>query len=165
MGKATAIQYGNGSAGRGSGTSFASPVIAGSVASLWQAFPELPAKDLVHRIRMSGHRSMRPDVSYGFGTPNMLYAYYAVTQVPAGIPPGLLEIWPNPAEDLVRIRVPETGPGEALVRLYDLNGRTTLSHTMGLPGELVLPGSLRNGLYILEVQTYGRVYRGRLLIQ
>ncbi len=41
MGKATGIQSSNGGLARGNGTSFASPVMAGSVASLWQAFPDL----------------------------------------------------------------------------------------------------------------------------
>ena len=39
MGRRTGLQYRDGTAGRGNGTSFASPVMAGSVAALWQAFP------------------------------------------------------------------------------------------------------------------------------
>jgi serine protease AprX len=163
MGRATAIQYGNGDAGRGNGTSFASPVMAGSAACLWQAFPELPARELIYRIRWSGHRSMRPDMNYGFGTPNMMYAYYSITQVPAGSVPGRLELWPNPVRDRVRIRIPEPVSGYPLVRLYDLRGTVTLSLQMELPGELDLPESLPGGVYILEVRTSGHIYRGRLL--
>jgi serine protease AprX len=163
MGRATAIQYGNGDAGRGNGTSFASPVMAGSAACLWQAFPELPARELIYRIRWSGHRSMRPDMNYGFGTPNMMYAYFSITQVPAGSAPGRLELWPNPVRDRVRIRIPEPVSGYPLVRLYDLRGTVTLSLQMELPGELDLPESLPGGVYILEVRTSGHIYRGRLL--
>jgi hypothetical protein len=163
MGSATAIQYGNGDAGRGNGTSFASPVMAGSAACLWQAYPELPARELIYRIRWSGHRSLRPDVNYGFGTPNMMYAYYNITQVPAGSVAGRMELWPNPVSDRVRIRIPEPVSGLPVVRLYDLRGTLTLSLQTELPGELNLPESLPGGVYILEVRTSGHIYRGRLL--
>ena len=118
---------------------------------------------LIYRIRWSGHRSMRPDMNYGFGTPNMMYAYYSITQVPAGSAPGRLELWPNPVRDRVRIRIPEPASGYPLVRLYDLRGTVTLSLQMELPGELDLPESLPGGVYILEVRTSGHIYRGRLL--
>lgn len=165
MGKATAIQYWNGDAGRGNGTSFASPVMAGSVACLWQAFPELPARELISQVRWSGHRSWHPDANYGFGTPNMMYAYHTITQVPTGIVPGKMELWPNPASRGVRIRIPEPGQVQPLVRLYDLRGSIALSRQMELPGELILPESLPRGIYILEVRTTGQIYRSRLLKQ
>jgi serine protease AprX len=163
MGRATAIQLGNGDAGRGNGTSFASPVMAGSVACLWQAFPELPAQELISRIRWSGHRSTRPDINYGFGTPNMMYAYHTITEVPAGTAPGRMELWPNPVSDRVWIRIPEPGPGYPMVRLYDLRGSVSLAGPLELPGELILPESLPGGVYILEVRTGRHIYRGRIL--
>lgn len=43
MGQNTAIQNTDGQIAANSGTSFASPVLAGMAASLWQAFPDAPA--------------------------------------------------------------------------------------------------------------------------
>jgi subtilisin family serine protease len=161
MGERTGIQYRDGRLARGNGTSFASPVMAGSVATLWQAFPELPARDLIHMIRQSGHRSLNPDSNYGFGTPNMLHAYHSITRTPVKMDMGALEVWPNPARDLIRIRIPETG--EQQVRLYDLSGRIAFSHQLYLPGEMELPSSLPGGIYIMEVRTSGYIYRSRIL--
>jgi subtilisin family serine protease len=161
MGSRTGIQYRDGRLGRGNGTSFASPVMAGSVASLWQAFPDLPARDLIHMIRQSGHRSMNPDSFYGFGTPNMLRAYHSITRTPVRMDLGEIELWPNPARDLIRIRIPETG--EQRVLLYDLSGRMVYSQQMHLPGEMELPGSLPGGIYMIEIRTRGSIYRSRLL--
>lgn len=163
MGYRTGIQYHDGRLVRGNGTSFASPVMTGSVASLWQAFPDLPARDLIHMIRQSGHRSLNPDSNYGFGTPNMMHAYHSITRTPVSMKAGVLEIWPNPASDRIRIRIPEEGEQE--LRLYDLNGRIALSRTMYLPGELHIPGGLPEGIYILEIMTTEGVYRSRLLKQ
>lgn len=163
MGYRTGIQYRDGRLVRGNGTSFASPVMAGSVASLWQAFPELPARELIHMIRHSGHRSLNPDSNFGFGTPNMMYAYHSITRTPLSMKPGALELWPNPARDRIRIRIPEEGEQE--VRLYDLKGRMALSRNMHLPGEMGLPPGLPEGIYIVVVRTAAGVYRSRLLKQ
>jgi len=161
MGERTGAQYRDGRLTRGNGTSYASPVMAGSVATLWQAFPDIPASELIHMIRQSGHRSMNPDSHYGFGTPNMLHAYHSITRTPAKMILGAIEIWPNPAREQIMIRIPETG--EQQVQLYDLSGRTAYSRNVHLPGELELPNSLSEGIYIIEIRTSGNIYRSRLL--
>ncbi len=163
MGKASGMQHRNGGTIRSNGTSFSSPVMAGSVAALWQAFPELPARELIHRIRQSGHRSMNPDASYGFGIPNMLRAYYTLTRVTERFLTGRMEVWPNPAREHITIRIPESG--EQQVRIYDLNGRVACSLQMQLPGEMELPPGLVSGIYIIEIRTTGNIYRSRLLKQ
>ncbi len=163
MGKATGIQYKNGGLARGNGTSFSSPVMAGSVACLWQAFPELPALEMIHMIRQSGDRHMNPDATYGFGIPNMLRSYHAITRVPARFSPGEMEIWPNPARESVMIRIPETGRQE--VSLYDLSGRIAYMIQMELPGMMELPGTLGSGIYIIEIRTSDYSYRSRLIKQ
>jgi hypothetical protein len=137
--------------------------MAGSVAALWQAFPELPARELIHRIRQSGHRSMNPDASYGFGTPNILHAYHTLTRVPERFKTGKMEVWPNPARENITIRIPESG--EQQVRIYDLNGRVAFSLQMQLPGEMKLPPVLVSGIYIIEIRTTRNIYRSRLLKQ
>ena len=163
MGRATGIQHRSGGLARGNGTSFSSPVMAGSVAALWQAFPDLPARELIHRIRQSGHRSMNPDANYGFGTPNLLHAYHTLTLVPERFKSGKMEVWPNPAREHITIRIPESG--EQQVRIYDLNGRVACSLQMQLPGEMKLPPTLVSGIYIIEIRTSGNIYRSRLLKQ
>jgi len=163
MGRASGIQHRGGEFARGNGTSYASPVMAGSVAALWQAFPELSAIDLMLKIRQSAHRTERPDDNYGFGTPNMLYAYHTITRIPARFSAGTMEVWPNPARQRIMIKISESG--EQLVRIYDLNGRLVSSQQVQLPGEMELPPSLSSGIYIIEIRTEGYIYRSRLLRQ
>jgi subtilisin family serine protease len=54
------------------GTSFSSPIMCGMVACLWQACPELTAKEI---IRRSGDRAVFPDNIYGYGIPDLWKAY------------------------------------------------------------------------------------------
>ncbi len=163
MGVASGLQSLSGGLARGSGTSFASPILAGSVASLWQAYPELPALEMIRTVYESGHLSQQPDTLFGYGIPNFARAYWSVTRVPAHFEPGRLELYPNPASDRVMLKLPGEVPGIHRLRIFDMSGKLVRSVETELPGEVPLPSSLRPGFYILEVRTAGAVYRSRLI--
>lgn len=65
----------HGSQGKGNGTSFASPIMCGMIACLWQACPTLTAKEVIELVRQSGDRAAYPDNVYGYGIPDMWSAY------------------------------------------------------------------------------------------
>ncbi|MCX7834905.1 MAG: S8 family peptidase [bacterium] len=55
----------------GSGTSFATPIIAGACATLLSANPNLAPMDLIRLLRQSAHQSTNPDTFLGWGIPNI----------------------------------------------------------------------------------------------
>lgn len=57
------------------GTSFSSPIMCRMVACLWQACPELTAKEIIELVRRSGDRAVFPDNIYGYGIPDLWKAY------------------------------------------------------------------------------------------
>ncbi len=65
----------DGNQGRANGTSFASPILCGMVACLWQACPTLTAKEVIELVRRSGDRADCPDNIYGYGIPDVWKAY------------------------------------------------------------------------------------------
>ncbi len=149
----------------GSGTSFSSPVLAGSVASLWQAYPDVSAREMIRWVRQSGDRSLNPDATFGFGIPDMARTYWNITSVPAGIKPGRLELYPNPADSWIRVRLPGQESGFHEIRLYDMSGRTVLVREADLSTEIPLPASLQRGVYLIEIRTGEGTYRGRFIKQ
>lgn len=58
-----------------SGTSFASPILAGAVACLRQAFPNHSAAVVLDAVRQSGSQAEAPDVLGGYGLADFLKAY------------------------------------------------------------------------------------------
>ncbi len=165
MGVASGVQYQTGGLARGSGTSFSSPILAGSVASLWQAYPDLPAKEMIHFVRQGGDRLKNPDSTYGFGLPNFFRIYFGITNVPKRSIPGRLEIYPNPAREMIMIKVPGQHAGMQTLGFYDFSGRKVHVMQTELPGQVYLPGELASGIYILEINTGSGVYRSRLIIE
>lgn len=54
-----------------SGSSYATPIISGLAACLWQAYPQLTNKEIIDVIRKSSDRYATPVLPYGYGIPNM----------------------------------------------------------------------------------------------
>ena len=75
MGYQTEVMGTDGNLRKANGTSFASPVMAGLVTCLWQARPELTAKEIMELVRQSGDRAQYPDNIYGYGIPDVWKAY------------------------------------------------------------------------------------------
>jgi len=65
---------------KGSGTSFASPLMAGMVACLWEAFPKKSNYEIMEAVRQSGNRANAPDSSLGYGITDFLKAYNLLLQ-------------------------------------------------------------------------------------
>lgn len=59
----------------GSGTSYSAPIVAGGMACLRQAFPELPAQTLVQAVRQTATRNTAPDTAFGYGLARFEAAY------------------------------------------------------------------------------------------
>ncbi len=71
----TTIMDKDGSLTTANGTSFASPIICGMVACLWQALPHLTAKQIIDLVRSVGNCSEYPNNIYGYGLPDIWKAY------------------------------------------------------------------------------------------
>lgn len=54
-----------------SGTSYASPIMCGLIACLWQAYPTLTNDDLMEIIRKSADRASHPELPFGYGVADM----------------------------------------------------------------------------------------------
>ena len=54
-----------------SGTSYASPILCGLVACLWQAYPKLTVLQLMEVLRKSGDRAAQAALPFGYGIPDM----------------------------------------------------------------------------------------------
>ncbi|MEP0985130.1 S8 family serine peptidase [Ekhidna sp.] len=97
FGGASAVVRGSGNIQRGSGTSFASPLIAGFAAGIWQANPDWTSAEVIAAIKNSGHLNSQPDSLRGWGVPNYAYAVSGETALNVtDILEEKVTIYPNP---------------------------------------------------------------------
>ncbi len=74
QGQGTTVVDGSGWVVQGSGTSFASPIMAGAMACLWQSTPLFSAQVLRDAVRNTASKASTPNNLYGYGIPNMMNA-------------------------------------------------------------------------------------------
>ncbi len=148
--------WGNISAG--SGTSFSSPVIAGAVACLWQAVPNMTNMEVVQAIRQSAHKYANPDTLVGYGIPNFAAAATilgADAHQEREIP---FTVYPNPFNTSITWVWHGSEVDGLSVTLYDMMGRMNYSRQTGRisSGQSVsLDGieDLAQGMYLLQIRS------------
>ena len=101
MGKSACIGIIDGSTAFSNGTSFASPIMAGAAACLWQANPGKNWKEVRDAILRSASRYHHPDSNYGFGIPDMILADDLLRSVTKRNTSGTnsLSYFPNPCKN------------------------------------------------------------------
>lgn len=116
------IQFGN-------GTSFASPILCGLAACLWEKHPEATAAEIRLAIIDSAHLSDNPNDSLGNGIPNFNAASAWLDAI--GIEDLItiprhatsFAVFPQPASHCVFVRVPLCSGNDVQWQLHDLQGQ------------------------------------------
>lgn len=70
LGSPASVISGRGAVVQDMGTSFATPIVCGLMACLWQAHQHLTARDIIEVVRQSGNNHDHPDNIYGYGLPD-----------------------------------------------------------------------------------------------
>ncbi len=138
-----------------SGTSFATPIIAGLSACLWQALPQFTAIEIMQLIREAGHLYATPDTVMGYGIPD----FYRIlldphindtTSIAAmGSVRNELKVFPNPVSD--RLTIENTSTLNHTVYIYSLDGKMVGSMEIG-GGETMTINATNwaAGIYLLQ---------------
>jgi len=107
LGRSVVLIGGGGTPGVANGSSFASPLIAGAVACLWQALPQKTESQIRHLVMSVSDRFTSPNNTHGFGIPNFCMAYNLAlgTDEFENNVQSDFEVYPNPSEGSFTIRV------------------------------------------------------------
>ncbi|HBH05566.1 MAG TPA: peptidase S8 [Flavobacteriales bacterium] len=82
------------------GTSFSGPVIAGSAASFWSAYPTKKNMEIFRAIEESAHLYPNPDTIYGYGIPDFDKAANVIlSSISVDNSPKQFIVYPNPVSD------------------------------------------------------------------
>ncbi|MBL7950163.1 MAG: S8 family serine peptidase [Flavobacteriales bacterium] len=109
------------------GTSFASPIVAGLVACLWQLHPERTAQQIMDAVRRSASFFSAPNDSLGYGVPD-LAAAHAWLQLTASVPEeprSATTVWPVPFQQQLHVHDVRLREGASYYALFDANGRAS----------------------------------------
>ncbi|UYQ91817.1 S8 family serine peptidase [Chitinophaga horti] len=116
----------------GNGTSYATPIVAGLVTCLWQAFPQRTNMEIINVVKASSSHFQTPEDQIGYGIPNFRMAYdslYRRSQQDTAFIRGLLKeetlkVTPNPFYSQLYIYYQSASNEDVHLRLVDNNGKT-----------------------------------------
>jgi serine protease AprX len=133
----------------GNGTSFASPIMAGLIACLWQALPSKSNMEIINLLRKYSSLYSSPDNTLGYGIPDV-YALFSANYVALTtqqeskssvyLSSGLLKI-----DDLAVVQLP------ANATLYAQTGQKIAEWSLQTTPTTIALGNLSPGFYILSI--------------
>jgi hypothetical protein len=145
------------------GTSFSSPIMAGMVACLWQAFPNKTNVEIKDLIVKSAERYANPNNQYGYGIPDYSLALSNGLGVNDFSKKNIF-VYPNPTNDVSTVIFSdnfETG----IFRVYTLLGQKLSEQTISKASPTISLKTFETGIYIYELDCNGIVTTGKLIKQ
>lgn len=138
---------------KNNGTSFASPIMAGAIASFWQAFPEKNNMEIMAMVRESSSRYQNPNSQMGYGIPN-----FALPLAQLGIDISYAGdewyLFPNPSKTEFQVQIP-IAYGSARITLFDTYGKRILEKQINQDNEEISVENLSRAIYIVHVKVDG----------
>lgn len=152
QGSATAIVNPYGQVDYSSGTSFSSPIIAGAVASLWQAVPNLKNDLVMQAIRESASLYNSPTFNMGYGIPDFGVALNKLLQLGTEqhMQETLFALYPNPVSTEINISFPKDAD-QAEFKLYNVLGKMVIKANINPLKNRVDVSELPSGMYIVSI--------------
>jgi len=139
-----------------SGTSIATPIAAGGVACLIQAFPTMNRNTMRTQLRQTASLFPNHTDQMGYGILNFGSLYNSVLNTSELVKKEKISIFPNPVKSILNIAT----EGEVLsVEVYDNLGRSILKST----NKSINVQDFSNGTYYLKIQVKDKVYYEKFL--
>lgn len=172
MGENAALCSPYGGVTNGSGTSFATPIIAGAVASLWQASPNSSNFDIMKAIKESASQYTKPDSLLGYGIPDFCLADIITSTNGQKQLSVLNKVYPNPFSNNITAVFFSSTQQNVRVVLYNSIGQAIYTHSQEVAANgntlITINGlnALPQGLYLVSItDESGKVFIGKVIKQ
>jgi serine protease AprX len=143
----------------GNGTSFSSPIMAGMVACLWQANPDMNNMELLSAIESSGSLASNPDNKMGFGIPDFMAAHNILTVIDGNEEELFTNViqYPNPFTNSFEVSFDAESNGSSMLTIVDMTGRKVYENAYSLTkGKNVVKvntlDNLPSGIYFMRME-------------
>lgn len=151
----------NGTIGAANGTSFSGPIMAGAIASFWQAIPWATNQQVLDFIKQSADRYSNPTAQFGYGIPDFQSALTIAQLSVMTNQSKRFMIYPNPASAYLKVSFPNNFGAAALI-IYNSLGQLVKTQNVGRD-TLVDIEDLAKGVYSYTIKNQDMVQTGKLV--
>ena len=146
----------------GNGTSFSSPIMAGMTACLMQAYPNKTPSEIIESLKEAGDNSQNPDSYNGWGIPDFMSAYSALTIIdtPNDRKRDLITPFPSVFTNGLRLKVNYEKRGNLLISIGDKTGKQIFNQNVEVRKNEIINlsnfvNTLGAGVYFIQVEIDG----------
>lgn len=137
----------NGNVATGNGTSYASPIMTGAIACLWQAYPNKTNYEIMQMIRESAHLFANPTDQEGYGIPNFENAFLVADLNSFNLEN--LKVYPNPVKDMLYFEFLNKDKSYK-VSLYNILGKEVIKNKNIINKRLDF-SKINSGIYFVKI--------------
>lgn len=161
MGTASTVARPDGTVNTANGTSFSGPIIAGSIASFWSAFPNKKNAEIVQNVKASSDRFANPDNNYGYGIPDFQLALnnflsneqFDIFKV---------KVFPNPVHSHLTIQFEDSLENAQLI-VYNTMGQKVYTNAIHESTFLMPVDTWNSGVYFYTLQNHNKSIQGKFI--
>lgn len=161
-GQGTTLSNVNGTIVSSSGTSFSAPIIAGMIASFWQAVPNLTNQQVVNFVKQSADRFTNPNPQFGYGIPDFQLALNNALLSVQASSKTTFKIAPNPTFNSFSVRF-ENRFSQVNFSLYNNLGQLVLEKSNLQSDENLNIENLNSGIYFYEIASANATQTGKVI--
>jgi serine protease AprX len=161
QGQASVLSSTTGTIITANGTSFSGPILAGMVASFWQAVPTLTNQQVVNYIKQSSDNFATPNGLLGYGIPNFQLALNLGTNNFENHQTKFT-IAPNPANNEIEIAFPNEF-NNANITFFNALGQNVLQSEISINNNKIDVTNLSSGIYFYKINENEYSQTGKLI--
>lgn len=161
QGQSSVVSNTSGAIVTASGTSFSCPIMAGAIASLWQAIPWATNQEVVTFVKESADRFTNPTNQFGYGIPDFQNALDRALLSTNQNQFDKFLVYPNPVKNYFSISFPN-GFYSANVSIYNSLGQIIFNKEVDSSSSIYVDG-LSLGIYYYKIESNSFVQTGKLI--
>ena len=162
QGQASVVANINGAIQTASGTSFSCPIMAGMIASFWQAIPWASNQQIIDFVKQSADKYTNPTDQFGYGIPDFQQALTMAQLSVNNASSARFLVYPNPAHDNLFVSFPN-GLQEAKVTLYTALGQNVFEKVITNSETSISLDNLNFGIYFYKIESKAFVQSGKII--
>ena len=148
--------------GTASGTSFSGPIMAGAIASFWQAVPNLTNQQVIDFVKQSADRFANPTNQYGYGIPDF---QLALTNAQLSVNQNATDkfiVYPNPFASELFISFPPNF-SESIISFYNALGQIIFEKSIQKTNATISMGNINPGIYFYKIKSNSFIQTGKII--
>ena len=162
QGQNAVVSNASGSITTASGTSFSGPIIAGMVASFWQALPNKTNAEIMQLIKESSSIYANPDDEIGYGIPDFSAALSNALGIASFSTDNDFTVYPNPAGNQISVAFP-SGFEYSYMTLYNAMGQKVFEQNISQTQNTISLSNLISGVYFYKMESTGFSQTGKII--